>query len=163
MLGTLPKLGKQWRLSFDVKSPETIPSGWSNLIHAEAVTGDCCTIGQRIPAVWFNSDHGTQLTVDSAVNSNGQRNVRTLSISKDIWSTVEIKQQRDNAKYFYSVTVDETEIISEENLYPLEFYNVTIFASDNYSKPSGASIRNLIYENLVDNRGRYRLTNMFII
>lgn len=153
LLGSLEKLEKQWKLSFEVKPPGTISSGWSNIIHATA--GDnCCAYGQRIPGLWFHGSHSTRLYIANGVGSNGDRTIWSASISPSLWSTIELTQKFQQGKFMYTVTINGATELSEENTNPREFLNVDIFASDDFYTTSGASIRKLIYENL-SNDGSY--------
>ena len=48
----------------------------------------------------------------------------------------------------YSVSVDGKEIHRAENKIPRRFFNVKVFAGDNFLFPSDASYRNLVWEDL---------------
>ena len=68
LLTTLPSCGPSFEISLDVKI-NSWKSGYANIIHLSE-GGNCCNVGQRIPAV-FTYNNGKTLYVSSAIGDDG--------------------------------------------------------------------------------------------
>ena len=88
--------GPQYTVVVDIIVHSAVegPDGWSNIIHF--TTGDdCCIIGERDPAIYYNS--GGYLRISSAVSGNGNFEV-DYSIDLNKWYHIEIAQTWKNGK-----------------------------------------------------------------
>ena len=68
LLTTLTSIGPSFEISLDVKI-NSWKSGYANIIHLSE-GGECCNVGQRIPAV-FTYNNGKTLYVSSAIGDDG--------------------------------------------------------------------------------------------
>ena len=134
-------------MSFDIR-PRGKISGWTNIIHLTATGKNCCGKGDRVPAVWFNS-RSTRLHVCSQIDNAGNRCYNSDNIPLNKWTTVVIKQDKDNkGKYIYTVTAGGKVVKKIENKKPQEYKNVRIFAADNWYRESNAELKNFEIRNL---------------
>ena len=70
-------------------------SVWSSILRFTSTDSDCCNIGDRIPAIFYNSEG--YLLIDSAVNEKGNQGV-TYDIDLGKWYHIEIVQETENGK-----------------------------------------------------------------
>ena len=95
-ISSIDTWGPQYTVVVDIIVHSAVegPDGWSNIIHF--TTGDeCCNIGERIPAIYYNS--GGYLRISSAVSGNGNFEV-DYSIDLNKWYHIEIAQTWRNGK-----------------------------------------------------------------
>ena len=67
---------------------------WSNILRFTASDVDCCNIGDRIPAIFYNSKEG-YLLIDSAVGDKGNRGLQ-YNIDLEQWYHIVIEQIENN-------------------------------------------------------------------
>ena len=143
---TLPRLGKEWRLSFKLlilSVAEGDHNGYSNVLHA--TTGsNCCELGQRIPAIFMNSgkvhstwsDTGTRLVISRGLGIDGNDYFETSTMPLNEWIHIEIEQEKIGQKYFQKVVINGDMIRTVENNEVETYENVKLFTSDNFHPPS---------------------------
>ena len=91
LLYTLPTVGKQFSVSFEVYINNFGPN-WQNILRLTATGSNCCGVGDRVPAVWIHENryihicHGTKCA-----------NVAD-GIGRGEWISVEISQRYSNGK-----------------------------------------------------------------
>ena len=68
-------------------------SQWSNILRFAHTDGDCCDIGQRVPAILYQREQRI-LQIASAVNDNGDYYV-TATIDFNKCYHIEINQERN--------------------------------------------------------------------
>ena len=143
----LPRVGKQWYLSFDVKPTGTIRSS-SNIVHA-TIGKDSERFGDRIPAVWFRPGR-TELSICSAVND--QKNYcwtsRALPLNK--FTNVRIRQVWNPTLHVYEFIVELNDVVVHKvvNNGAESFDNVLLYASNPWNVPAKAVVRHLVFQNL---------------
>jgi len=146
--------GPAWKISFELNIASFFNDGeeWGNVFHF--TTGnDCCDIGDRIPALFTRYDDRLlySTNIDEIGNkytySNGDINTNT-------WYSFDIEQ------YFVSNQLINTLKVMEYGtgklIWNLElpnndlqmFYNVQVYAGDDFYNPSNATIRNFQYSSL---------------
>ena len=97
LVKTLPTLGKEYRVSFDIFI-NSFNTGWESVLHLTATGKDCCNYGDRVPAVFINGG-SKKFHISSALNGNGNSyyNVPS-SLRTGEWINVEISQSLINNK-----------------------------------------------------------------
>ena len=70
-------------------------SGWSSILRFTSTNNNCCNIGDRIPAIFYNSEGF--LSISSAVNEDGDYYLRYY-IDLEKWYHIEIVQKTENGK-----------------------------------------------------------------
>ena len=144
----IPKLSRSYSVKFDFK-PSQFQPGWTNIIHLTSTGKSCCSVGDRIPGVWFHGTSPTattdKLLVSSAVNGNGNFHWSTpATVARGKWTTVEITQLTEGNSYRYTVKVGGKSIGTVINKRAREFTNVEVYGADNWSNAAKGSIRNLV-------------------
>ena len=133
---TLPKLGKIYFLSFEVK-PSSLGSGSENILHF-TTGGD----NIRIPAVYFIAGI---LTISSEVNGNKlYKYTSTKKYRANKWINIQIYQELIGEIYIFRIKVDGKTVHEIENKIPKDYFNVDIYVSDPWNKNSKGLIRNLL-------------------
>ena len=69
----LPVWGPEYKVEVDIKF-STWTSTWGEIFRFSGVDGDCCKIGQRIPAMWTRQDTNDQLYLATNIDSDGDKN-----------------------------------------------------------------------------------------
>ena len=97
LVATLPSWGKYFEISLKIwiESFSGNNNGWSELLRFTATENDCCFAGDRIPAIFVNSDGNIYLTSQVGTNGNFYKNAH---IKLETWIKVEIKQYPKNGK-----------------------------------------------------------------
>ena len=142
LLDTFANWGPTYEVSFDITVKSLTFEGWINVIHFTK-EGDNGEIGNRIPALFLNSD--SYFHFCSAVNDqyNYQYN---YDIVLDHQYHVIIKQTDDT----YSINIDG-EIVDSQASQPHEFTNIKFYASNPWYNPFSFDIGMLA--NLAINHG----------
>ena len=91
LVETLPSWGKYFEVSLNiwVDSFSGNDDGWSELLRFTATGKDCCSAGDRIPALFVQSDGYIHLTGQVGTNGNFFKDVY-IELKK--WIKLEIKQ-----------------------------------------------------------------------
>ena len=69
LVATLPSWGEYFKISVKIWV-ESFGHGWSELLRFTATENDCCFAGDRIPAIFVNSDGNIYLTSQVGTNGN---------------------------------------------------------------------------------------------
>ena len=145
LLTTIPTLTKEWKVSFQVKPTDYDFSGYANVIHMTIGgkgLGSNAKVGDRTPIVWIHKTHG--VVISSALNGKA-------SVSKKVpglppvgkWTTIEVSQSLVGTKYFYSISLDNKNVLKVENKKPVELTNVKVFAGSPWYTARKGFLRNL--------------------
>uniref|UniRef100_A0A7M5V0H6 Uncharacterized protein n=1 Tax=Clytia hemisphaerica TaxID=252671 RepID=A0A7M5V0H6_9CNID len=147
MVTKIPKVGKQWAVSFDVKQIAKAP-GWTNIIHLSA-RENCCQVGDRVPAVWFWAD-SSKLHICFPVDDQGNTCFNKV-IDSGKFVTVSIEQRKYESKYKTVVTIAGEQVYTKEHkTEPKEFNDVKLWAADPWHNAANAEIQNLEFKNIED-------------
>ena len=124
--------------------------GYTSIIHL-TTKNNCCSYGERIPAVYFWSSASAatknRLHICSAVSGNGNYcSDSKKTVRRGHWTKVSITQRRDGARFKYTVKVGNDVIRSVYNTQPREFYNVKVYSADPWSTNANAYIKNLVID-----------------
>ena len=156
---TLPKLNKEFSVSFEFKATKYI-SGWQSVIH---FTED--GNGQSIPAFWVK-DSGYPYPTFAVSGDDNYGTLTPIELSLNEWHTVEFSQTYANNKYIYQVKIDGSIwTVPVQNRQPKTFSNVKVYAADPWYAPLQGSLRNLIITTENSNKygGMYNNTNLRIL
>jgi len=140
LLETLPSIGKEFSISFDVFINKFGPS-WQNILHLTSTGRDCCNWGDRVPAVWISSKK--QFYICSALNGGGDSCYHGTVANAGEWISVEISQTFSNYKYEYEIKINGQSVYKVDNNKAQEFENVKVFAADNFYTSLDGKIRKL--------------------
>ena len=150
LVGTMPTLYPDWKLSFEFKLHGIIPPSanciWSNLIHMTAFGGDHQKYGDRTPALFIR--HGTtKVHVFSPINKKSNYHFHTDSLALNQWTKIEVEQKKTAVAgdYEFTASVDGTVIHPAINYNAKTFHNVACYASNQWYMASKASIRNFCF------------------
>ena len=145
LLTTLPKMTKEWKVSFQVKPTDYSFSGYANVIHLTIGgkgLGGNAKVGDRTPIVWIHKTHG--VVISSALNGKASYSKKVASLPPvGEWTTIEVSQSLVGTKYFYSISIDNRNVLKVENKRPVELTNVKVFAGSPWYTARKGFLRNL--------------------
>ena len=143
-LTTIPKLKKEWRVSFDLKAT-SFGGGLRQVFHM-TIGGRGSKYGDRVPAVWTHPSRG--IFVASAVNwrYSYAKWINALPAVGE-WINIEIGQEIEDYKMMYFINIGGKKMFSIRNSKPEEFENVQVFTSSAWYSSLDGSIRNLLIKN----------------
>ena len=145
MLPTNPVLGRgnkiatisgttgNYRLSFDINTRSVI-AAWGSIIHFTYSGGDCCSFGDRGPALYFNPGT-TQLHVSIGDSINGNwylENTYALPLNTNTTVTLECKGPD------VKLTVGTTVYAAKQPTKRFSGGNVTVYAGDPWYETANA-------------------------
>ena len=140
LLTTLPTLGKQWRLTFDLLPSEYISRGWANCLHLLGKE-DKENSGERGLSLSFQVEG---FLVRSAHNYEQLPATDLPAIHQ--WTSIVVDQIQNGAKHLFSVSIGGKKVSSVEIRKPEKLVDVKVFASDPNFPAQLGSIRNLVIE-----------------
>ena len=148
LLATIPKLAKEWRVSFEVKPKSYHNRSSASVLHMTVGgkgSDPSDNYGDRTPALWL---HGTKgVLVSSAVN---RRACFPKWVSKipplGRWTKIEVHQVLKGFRSMFEIFIDEDRVYSVENEKPEIFHDVKIFASSPWGPAQNGKIRNILVE-----------------
>ena len=155
LLTKIPKLNKEWRVSFEVK-PSLYKAQNSSVFHM-TVGGREAKPGYQTPAVWFHKTEGILIAAYVNGNDSFLKTFKGLPESGE-WIKIEISQVKAGSQYVYSIAINGAEKFSMENTRAEQFSNVRVFASSPYYSGQIGSIRKVTVENKVDGKLETQLT-----
>ena len=162
LLTTLPRMTKEWKVSFQVKPTDYSFASYANVLHMTIGgkgLGSGSKVGDRTPAIWTHSTKG--FLVASAVGGKFSYSKYFKALpSTDKWILIEVSQEMKENAMIYSITIGENEVLSVKNSRPSEFENVQVFASSSWYSPVNGFIKNLLIEN--KNEGRSKDNYIFL-
>ena len=140
MLTIIPKLDKEWSVSFDFKSTGT-NNVTSNVLHLTTGNNNK-EYGSRIATVWsFTSS--TKLFIESPINGNKNFRTTTDILPANTWVTIQIRNMLVGGKYIYKVAIDGRKYVELINNQAEEFHTVKVYAGDPWFSAHTGYIRNL--------------------
>ena len=93
-IATIANFGPLYRVAGDIMV-HSAGSGVSSILRFTSTGSNCCNVGDRVPAIFYNS--GGYLLIDSAVNEKGNDGI-TFDIDLEKWYHIEIAQTWRNGK-----------------------------------------------------------------
>ena len=142
VLGLLPELGKEWRVSFEFRPTNYNLTAVTNLLQLTTGAGTP-EHGSRTPMIEFEEG---DLVVTSSIDSNPNYPVRFETVPAPQlgeWTKVEIDQRQEGCSFFLAVSLANKEVVRKQNENPRNFSNVTVFASNPFLPAQPGSIKNL--------------------
>ena len=153
LLGTIPALGKQWRVSlevfpenFDRKGPE---SALASILHM--ATGERLgRFGKSIPAIWIHRSKGVLVSTALGKQPIFSKMFRSNIPAPGNWTRIEVSQSLQGEDYIYDVHIGGERVFSMKNTRPRDFYDVKVYAGSPLSPALDGSIGNLKIEVAVE-------------
>ena len=146
LLTSIPVLGKQWRVSFEVFPENFDHTGLASVLHLR--TGEHGNkFGRRIPAVLIQRNK--RVLVSTALGKKLIFNKRFRSKNGPAlrrWTKIEVGQSLQGEDYIYSIDLGGRQVFTANNSRPRDFYDVKVYAASPSSPPLSGSIRNLKIE-----------------
>ena len=137
---TLPHLGKDYLVSFDVKATSFIGS-WQSIVHF-TTGGNMKKYGSRTPAIFFNSKR--KLHITSAINGNKNYYWNDpVQRKENEWINIQISQHITDGVYVYEIRINGNSVHSVKNNKPQDFNNVKVYISDPWYFKLNGFIHNL--------------------
>merc|ERR1719300_2313808 len=135
LLAVIPEWGPNFRISFDLNINSMYSSrsdGWANVLHFTATGKDCCSLGDRVPALFTNAQLNT-VSFMSNVDHNGnfQKGTPHGTFPTNTWCKIKIEQKFEGFQWRYSVHVEGVgTLINVINKKPKIWKNVAVYAGD---------------------------------
>jgi len=147
-LATIEEWGPLFKVSFDLMIHSKVESEWSSVLafRGNGAVDNYSQYGDRAPAIFYNK--AGYLGFGSAVNGDPNYAVY-FEIELNKLYHIEIAQEEENGKVFYTVTVDGKIIKRVENTDARAFKDVKVFAGDNFYDPADGSYSNLYWQSFV--------------
>ena len=101
LVATLPSWGDYFDISMELwigSYSGANKNGWTELLRFTATNKDCCSAGDRIPAIFAHKNGFIHVTSQVGTNGNAYKN---FNIKTQTWTKVEIKQYQENGKVHY--------------------------------------------------------------
>jgi len=144
LVTTLPSIGKEYRISFDLLVAKHTSGNvwWRNVIHL-TTGGNDGTYGFRTPGVWIFKTN--KLHVSSALNGNHNsyfdfpKQVKEFQVN-----TLHISQNFIDNKYIFEIQQNGETMYSVENKQATEFKNVKMYVGDPWYTPVDGKLRNIL-------------------
>ena len=149
LLGTVPLLRKEWRVSFEFKAT-SYGRGLRQILHMTIGGkghGSSAKYGDRIPAIWTHPTRGFYISsgVDGKVSY--YKWFKGLLPTIGQWVSIEIGQEQELSKIVYYIMIGGKRLFSVTNSKPQEFENVKVYSTSPWYNAVGGYIRNLVVEN----------------
>ena len=81
-------------------------SDWTSIFHM-SIAENCCNVGERIPAVFFNPSYG--LHVSTALNNKGAFENGFPAPAIDKWTQIRVSQELLHRQFNFRVVIDNAE------------------------------------------------------
>ena len=146
LIGKLPSLAKEWRVSFDFKPEKYSNDGLMSILYL-TVGGNTAKHGDMTPAVYFYKG-SIWLGFSRGKNFKSIHDVMdSEQIPINIWITMKISQELNNkGTYIIKLDVGGREVFLLENEIPRNFSNVKVYASGPWRAPQPGFIRDIVIE-----------------
>ena len=152
LLGTIPLLRKEWRVSFEFKAT-SYGRGLKQILHMTIGGkgfGSSAKYGDRIPAIWTHPTRGFYISSSVGGQISYYKWFKGLLPTNGQWVSIEIGQELDPvelSKMVYYIMIGGSKLFSATNSQPSEFENVKVYSSSPWYSAVGGYIRNLVVEN----------------
>ena len=100
LVATLPSWGDQFDVSLELwieSFTSANKNGYTELLRFSATDKDCCSAGDRMPAIFATKDG--YISVRSQIGTNWDA-YTNFNITTQTWTKVEIKQYQENGKVY---------------------------------------------------------------
>ena len=149
LLTTLPKMTKEWKVSFEIKPTDYSFGGYSNVLHLTIGgkgLGSSAKVGDRVPAIWIHKTRG--VIVSSARNGRAAytTTIKGLLPPAGKWTAIEVSQSLVGSKYIYEISIAGKTVNRVENRKPVELSNVKVYAGSPWYTATKGFLQNLEIE-----------------
>merc|ERR1712127_876999 len=131
-------LPTDFSVSFGLTPTKKI-NGWANIIHFSATGGNCCSYGDRIPAIWFYSGSTRFHMIDGHAKVGNDECPITDQLPLNKWTSVKIEMLPDSVYVSFNGELKCTEKRQGRKF----FSKVYVWASDPWHNVANANIRKL--------------------
>lgn len=147
----MPRLEKQWYLSFDIKPNAPVSSADASILHTSRGS-----FNERIPSIHFK--RGT-LRLHICIILNVKTHncfVQADPLSTNFFTNIKLMQSWDTKmeNYVYKVYINGKLIRSAVNSVPLVYKNVKVYAANPWQRQANALIKNLVFVNIPHGKGK---------
>ena len=143
LLTTIPKLGKEWKVSLDYRPTSTSMSDWSSVFRM-TIGGENGNYGDRI--AFIHPNRQMRLYVCSPINGDPNHNKGFNPPPLHKWTNIEVAQRLDEGSYWYTIKIGGEEVFKVKNSQPEEFSDVKVFAADPWQTTQPGYVRNITIE-----------------
>ena len=148
LLTTVPKMTKEWKVSFEIKPTDYSLSGYSNVLHLTIGgkgLGSSAKVGDRTPAIWIHKTRGVMIS--SALNGKPAytKTIKRLPPAGE-WTAIEVSQSLVGSKYMYEISIAGKTVNKVENTKPVELSNVKVYAGSPWYTATKGFLQNLEIE-----------------
>jgi len=150
LVKSIPEWGPAWKISFDlyVLSFPTPSDKWAdnfeNILRFTSTTNDCCSIGDRIPALFTYSNNSIYYTTN--IDDDGDKATFSPYIQTGKWYSFEIEQKSNEDQWRNELTIKDD--MDQEiwhldliNTKPVAFTLVSVFAGGPFFNSSEAKMK----------------------
>ncbi|XP_065653677.1 uncharacterized protein LOC136080664 isoform X2 [Hydra vulgaris] len=145
LIGLLPKLDKEFLVSFDVY-PNKFVAGYHSVIHL-TIGSNFGKYGDRVPGIWFNNRGDGSIYISAPISGDINKVFITNPIKLNKWSNVKVGQVLKNSNYVYTIRLNGEVVFTYINNNAQSFNNVKVYASDPWHDVQDGLIRNLFIIN----------------
>jgi len=128
-----------YTVTFDLY-PKGKVNGWANIIHFSATGGNCCSYGDRVPAIWFYSRSTRFHMIDGHARVGNDECPITDQLPLNKWTSVKIEMLPDSVYVSFNGLLKCTEKRQGRKFFP----KVYVWASDPWHNVANANIRKLV-------------------
>ena len=103
IIKVIPILGPEYKIEIEIRIRD-FSGSWPNIFRFSAIDGNCCKIGQRIPALFIRTEGILYLATN--IGNNGDRVFHDVlgKFEADKWYKLTILQKKDKVlDFMYSI------------------------------------------------------------
>lgn len=150
MVGTIPKVKKEWDLSFDVKPTKEKESKSRSLVRVTTTTNDKGKDGDRIPALFLLPTRKIAACSVTDKRKN-QCLISSVRIPVNKYTSVLVQQRLKNGRYVFSITINgkvqSNRATMAKGFQPKIYENAKVYSGDNFYEAPDAFMKNLDFSN----------------
>lgn len=135
---------RDYSLRFKLKLAST-SSGWTSIILFSANGRDCCSYGDRIPAIWvYPSSSSLHIIMGNTADGNFKCSEWTRALELNVWHSIELYAIGSTARTFFDGAIEQS-CTSGGDRPPA---TAVVYASSPSYAPAPALVSSLLYEDL---------------
>jgi hypothetical protein len=141
----LPNMYRIWQLEVDIKPTKQNHYSWINLIHFTASGDNYGRPGDRMPLISFYPGENILHIACYINNEVSYAYDSDYRLPVNRWTSLTVGQAFVQGQYVYYVKINNKQVYSVINHYPMDFTNMMVYASDPWTEKPHAKLRNLIF------------------
>ena len=143
-IATIPKLTKEWRVSFEVNPADYNFDSFSSVLHM-TIGDKGGRVGDRTPAIWFHRTRG--VIVSSAMDGKASF-IKAFEPAPPPGERTKlvVSQYLERNQYFFSIEIGNSTVFKKTNSKPAELDYVKVYSGNPWFRAQSGSIRNLKIE-----------------